>query len=940
MQHIRPFSLTIGLFLLLVSFDVYSQSEKTSYTIDALIDVKNETITVDQELSFINPDPKEKNIIYLQDWSNSFKNTETPLSLRLADEYDRSFYFSDKDKRGYTKINEISLNGIPLVWQRLNGQSDLIKVFLFGKVNSNTPVTLKLKYQIKIPDQKFIGFGIDGNGELKLRNWFIALAPYIQDKWLIQSNLGIDDNSHLGANFNVTWHLPKEYYVESNLEKVKSEMLLNSKKISFSGLNQTRAQFYFTKRNLFKNFDLGQGKLVVTDMLNEQQDSIKYKNSISQIKQFVGTYLSSYPHDKELILQLDYDKNPFYGFNQLPSFLKLFSDQFFFEIKFIKAYLDNYLNEKLTIDKRKDYWLFGGIQSYLMIKYVETYYPDQKFIGNLSEIKLFKNYNFSDLPFNSGYQFFYETVLRSNVQQSDYLSKEAFTKFNYKIGSPYHIGIGLRYLDAYLGEDIVQKSLKEYLSDTSKTTLKDKIATQTNLPIDWFFTFYLKERRAYELKINKVAKVGDRIQISVEEKNKNSLPINLAILKNDSILSSKWVYLNDKPETLSMSHLDGDYLAINPKIELPEQNKNNNWVYLKDKVNFKPLKFQLLKDIENPKYKQLFFTPIMNFNYYDGLTPGIRLINKKLKAQPFKFDIQPQYALREKTMVGQFVTSYRINHDDKKKYLTRFSIFGNMYHYNTNLRYSVFVPSISFFYRNKDLRSNQRQYLNLSLYSVKRDNEPGVVTSPDYDVLNFSYSYSNQGAIRYFTSSSNIEISDKFAKIQSNIDYRKLFPSGRQFGVRLFFGKFLWKQSYQNNFFDFNLNRPNDYLFRYDYLGRSETTGFYSQQFVMAEGGFKSIFEESTSNDYMGTINVFMGLWKWVEVYGDVGFIKNKGKKAIGYFDSGIRLNLVPDYFELYFPLVSSNGWEINQTNYMSKIRFVLSLKSNAIKSLFTRNWF
>lgn len=41
-------------------------------------------------------------------------------------------------------------------------------------------------------------------------------------------------------------------------------------------------------------------------------------------------------------------------------------------------------------------------------------------------------------------------------------------------------------------------------------------------------------------------------------------------------------------------------------------------------------------------------------------------------------------------------------------------------------------------------------------------------------------------------------------------------------------------------FFSFALDRPTDYLFDFNYLGRSEDTGLVSQQIIIAEGGFKS----------------------------------------------------------------------------------------------------
>jgi hypothetical protein len=55
---------------------------------------------------------------------------------------------------------------------------------------------------------------------------------------------------------------------------------------------------------------------------------------------------------------------------------------------------------------------------------------------------------------------------------------------------------------------------------------------------------------------------------------------------------------------------------------------------------------------------------------------------------------------------------------------------------------------------------------------------------------------------------------------------------------------------------------------------------------------------------------MLVSIWNWIEIYGDVGLLKIKPKEQFIY-DSGVRLNLVTDYFELYFPVYSSNGWEI-----------------------------
>jgi hypothetical protein len=90
----------------------------------------------------------------------------------------------------------------------------------------------------------------------------------------------------------------------------------------------------------------------------------------------------------------------------------------------------------------------------------------------------------------------------------------------------------------------------------------------------------------------------------------------------------------------------------------------------------------------------------------------------------------------------------------------------------------------------------------------------------------------------------------------------------------------------------------------------------------------------------MVTTNASMNIWNWIEVYGDIGMLKNKSSNEEFVFDSGLRFNLVTDYFELYFPVYSSNGWEIGQKNYGERIRFIVTLDTDRLLSLFTRKWF
>ena len=124
-----------------------------------------------------------------------------------------------------------------------------------------------------------------------------------------------------------------------------------------------------------------------------------------------------------------------------------------------------------------------------------------------------------------------------------------------------------------------------------------------------------------------------------------------------------------------------------------------------------------------------------------------------------------------------------------------------------------------------------------------------------------------------------------------------------------------------------------------NYLGRSERTGLLSQQFIMAGGGFKSFFEDPTTNNFMLASNLYLGIWKWIEGYLDLGTLKNKNEDPRYFYGTGIRLNLLPDFFELYFPISSSNGFELNNYRYYNKIRFIVSYNLESLGKLFSRRW-
>ena len=939
---------TLNVFICLVfSFIGKVVNGQNQYFIDGHVDLENKTLIVSQTLTFKNPSNKSLKKIYLSDWANSYEGTKSPLVKHLANQFNRSFYLSSKSKLGFTNIESLSSQNYKLQWSRIKGQLDLIEITLEKSLKAEEKIIIYLNYQIKIPDDKFTGYGVNSNNRIFFRDFFISLNPFINDKWILQSNLGLRDNSNISSSYLINWTYPESYNLVSNLNQTDIDKSFKDgyKLTKWEASNLSSPEFIFDKEDNFQTISFDDQFTIVTDIIPNKNSEVDIEQSLKQIYNFTNSLLSPIKHKKILILKKDYAKNPLVGITEVVPFLNPFSDSFIYETKFIKAYLATYLHELLIIDKRKKHWIPGGIQTYVMMKYVESFYPKNKFLGALKDfsilgIRPFSSYSAAQIGFNESFSFIYEFGEHANTQQSDTLERSKLTKSNELYFSPYHVGSGLYYLDQYLGEKILDESLSEFSKKRGLLSLETILSNKTSKKLDWFFTKYLSDREAFDLFIKNTTIEKDSISITISEKKLHAVPFKLDLIKNDSIIKEKWFYHSGKDTIIKIKKEEIDFIAINSNRFLPEKNRPNNWKYLKSSSGLKPLKITFYGDSENLKRNQLFYHPISDYNAYDGFTAGIRLYNTRVKNQPFEIDVHPQYTFNENTYVGFFRTRYRFINHKKKNYLNQVFLTGKSYHYNTNLRYTSIQPSFSMYFRPFDLRSNKRQLLNVSWYNVFRDRDPNVEVSPDYSVLRFLHRYENADAVNVFSTNSSIEISKKFGKISFTSRYRKLFSSGRQFAIRFFAGKFLWHNTTETQFFDFNLNRSPDYLFRYDYIGRSDEIGIWSQQFVPAEGGFKAFFNESSANNYMASINTSIGIWKWIEFYGDIGVLKNIYRPTKGYFDSGIKFNLVPDYFEVFFPLYSSNGFEPIQSRYATKIRFIFSPRLKTLSSLFSRKWF
>ena len=898
------------------------------------LDSENDVLRITQQLTLYNNSSTVWNNVYLHNWANSYKNNKTQLTKRFIEGYSKTLYFADKKDRGFSKIHSVSVDYETVPFSNVKNQIDILKIHLNKPLQPQDSLLISATYTVKIPNAKFTGYGKIVNG-YHLRFWYLTPAIY-KDKWHIMSNLNIDDLYEAATDFEIKLTVPEQYTVESNMYQYQTKKETNNQYFLI-GKNKTDVIVNINLQSKFKSFKT-KNIDVKTDVLNKEINQKLTTDILNRELLFIENYIGKYPHKEIFIDKITQQKNPIYGLNQLPGFMRPFSDVFKWDISMFKALLKKYIENTILINKRTDYWIIDGLQTYLLMEYVQKYYPEVKLLGKVSNSWGIRKFNLANLNFNDKYSFLYQFSVRKFLDQSLTTSSDSLSNFNRKIGNKYKAGLGFRYLKGFVGDSILHQSIKEFytysqLNFCTSNDFKNIITSKTEKDLSWFFGDYLTTNKKIDYTIQKAVIEKDSIKVTIKNKRNITAPVVLYGIKNKKIKFKKWVTHIDSLKTITIPKGSFDKLSLNYENLYPEYNSSDNWKKLKPSLFNKPLQFKFFKDIEDPYYHQIFYQPEIGYNYYDGISLGVKLHNKPIISKNLELKFAPSYATKSSSLTGSFITVYNQYFESSKLYKIKYGITGSTSHYAPNLSYNTFIPFVDFEFKRKSLRDVGHKVFVAKWVNIHKELPFGTVTTAQdkYNVLSLKYLYSKPDIIKGIGFKASTEVAKDFTKVSLDYRFRKLTDTNRQLEFRVFTGVFLNNKS-TGNYFSFGLDRANDYLFELNYLGRSESTGFFSQQHILAEGGFKSVLSTRFANQFMLSTNASIGLWKWAEVYTDVAFLKNKNKNIFFGYENGIRFNFVHNIFEVYFPLYSNNGWEISQNAYPQKIRFVFT---GDIKSIY-----
>jgi hypothetical protein len=929
-------------FFLLISSFTYAQHE-----INASINISDDLRdwNIKQEIIYKNTTDKALDTIYLYNWLNAFSDKKSPLANRYAEEFVRKFHFASDEERGGTSIQSINIDSEKITWVRPDGHPDLIKLILPDLLYPDDQLQIKLDYNQRIPEARFTGYGYEEN-QLSARYWLIKPAVYDED-WMIYSHKNLDDLPRQQNEYKFQFTLPDQYDLTTSFQTLKQSEHSGQSTIYHVGGNHVDTKVYINDNSSFE--------LIMTDYGNVETNLISNNLTpeiralvIDRVMRFLNRNLGEYPFDKLVVADTDYKASPVYGLNQLPEFLRPFPDTFQYSIKFFKTAVRKYLDNTILINNRKDQWLINALEMSLMMDFVDINFSNTKLLGSVSRFPIINWSHAAELDFNDRYLFLWQTMARQNLDEAINAPQDSLLRFNQRITNTYKAGLGVKLLKDYTDEGQIETAIRNFyrsnkLKRTNSAVFKHHFQKATKKDLSWFFNGYIQMTHPVDFSISDAIKKDGSLKLTIKNKSDIALPVKLVQLKDNKVVSAQWLSPFKGETTVTIKHGAIDRVAINRDLLILENYMPNNFKAV-NTLTRRPFQFRIFEDIDDQRYSQLFAIPEFNYNLYDGISIGNKFYNTSILPKNFSYKLSPKYGLKSNALVGSAAIDYRhfFNDSENQTFSTQFGANATRFSYNFDLFFRRFSGFINFVYRDDDnLRDNERHVFGIRSVNIDRDRDiTNEVDEPDYNIVNLQYYYSDKGLDQYLTSFADYEIAQKFSKLSFTTSYRKLFENNRQINLRFFGGLFLYNEARDSDFFSFALDRPTDYLFDYNYYGRSEDSGLLSQQFILAEGGFKSQLDPAFANQWITTVNASTTIWNWIFLYGDAGWMKNKGKSAQFVYDSGIRLNFVEEYFELFLPLYSSKGFEPQLPNYDESVRFIVTLDFKTLLGLFKRKWY
>jgi len=926
---------------------VQVSAQKDSIYIEAKLSSDKKILEINQELVYYNHSEKEINSIKLLNWVSAYNKRGTSLVYRKLEDRSSDLHFAKQEQLG--KLLELDIKNSesqPVVVENITDQNLFLP--LSKALQPGESIKLQLHYRMQLPDQKFTGYGTSDR-KVALKYFFIVPDHFDPDNISQRSYNDIEESVNFNTYWSINFDLPVNHFIESNLPQIQMN--------SFKGYLDSDPEFLISQ-NEFPSIKINTGGINTEikfgyNLKPEEKENLEFYLPLHL--QFIKEKIGFVP-ESLFISDKFRAKEDFFGNNDINFWkfkFQLFNDAEKTDMDYFGIIAKKILDESIIADKQNDHWFKNGLKSYLEIQYLQKFYADIKLLGSLPENSIFgvkplKLFHASKVKLLDRYGLAYQYIMSQNLDQKIDEDFTALSNFNDMAISSFETGSLFNYSAEKIGYENFNSIVKDYIAQNTDKQINPrdflrKIAEKDKSTA--YLTPFLEQKNRVNFSLKNFKKEGESLHINIARNTDTAIPVKLETQTREGKRKTYWVETeeNEKIKNVSLPTSEDVYkITLNNDYIFPEANYRDNFLYAKGFFSHtKKIKFKFIKDIPNPEYNEIYLSPRVRFNNtYDKFLFGMNFKNQSLFDQKFLYSITPTYSSGTGKLTGSGAVSYSFLPAESIIRSLTFGVSGSYFHYDYGLAYrkgSLF-SNINF---RKNPRSTVSRGIGLSYNYFERDLSPLMVANKDYGKYNLwsaGYGYSDSQMIHEKSLSISTQGMEDFNKITAEGFYRWEFAPKQKLSLRVFAGYFARNET-RNNMFNYGISRVSNYSFSYNLLGESANSGILSQQFILADGGFKSFIPGSV-NQWITSFNVDSSVWKIFHVYADAGIYKNKNRPTEFIWDSGIKVKLIPDFLEIYFPVQSSLGFEPSFKDYAKRIRYTLIINLGAVINAARRGWY
>lgn len=920
-------------------------AQKDSIYIEAKLSSDKKIVQINQELVYYNNSQHNLNTVKLLNWVSAYNRRGTSLVYRKLEDRNTDLHFAEKNELGkllnlkiHDSDQEITVNNI----SEENFFLPLKKALQPGE-----QVKLKLQYDIQLPDHKFTGYGTS-NKNVALKYFFIVPDRFDPDNISKRDYHDIEESVSFNTYWTINFDLPVNYFVESNLQQVQMN--------SFKGYLDSDPEFLISQ-NEYPSININTDDFRTEvkfgyDLKPEERQNLEFYLPLHL--KFIKDRIGKVP-ERIFISDKFRAKEDFFGNNDITFWkfrFQLFNDAQKTDLDYFGIVAKKVLDESIITDKQNYHWFKSGLKSYLEIQYLKKFYPDAKLLGSLPETKIFgvkplKLFHASEVKLIERYGLTYQYIMSQNLDQKISEKYSVLSNFNDMAISSFETGTLFNYSADKMGYENFDHLVQNFIAKNTDQEVNPNDFIKELAERDRrtaYLSEFLEHKKRVNFKLKRFQKDGDSLHVKINKNTPANIPVKLETESKEGEKKEYWVETeeNEKTKTFSIPAANTNKITLNDEYIFPEANYRDNFLYAKGFFsNMRKIKLKLIKDIPNPEFNEIYISPRIRFsNTYDKFLIGFNFKNQSFFDQKFLYSFTPTYSTGTGKLTGSGAVAYSFLPAESIFRSITFGVSGSYFHYDYDLAYSKGSVYSNFNFR-KNPRSTVSRTVGMSYNYFERDLSPLMIANNDYDKYNLwsiGYGYNDSQSIHEKSLGVNTQWMEDFHKVNAEAFYRWEFAPRQKLSVRLFAGYFI-KNNTRNNTFNYGISRVSDYSFSYNLLGQSATGGILSQQYVLADGGFKS-FIPGTVNKWITSVNVDTSVWKIFHVYADAGLYDNKNQPTKFIWDSGVKVRVIPDFLEIYFPVQSSLGFEPGFKDYAKRIRYTLILNLSSIINAARRGWY